>query len=73
MVYAPLNFMHGRLCNSLIRADFISVLPNDIEQLAIKRYAIYSRSSVEKDSRNPFDSASAQFMVCAEFIGFQRQ
>lgn len=41
------------------------------EKPAIKRCAIYSRSSVEKDSRDPFDSVSAQFMTCAEFIGSQ--
>lgn len=41
------------------------------ESLPIKRCAIYSRSSVEKDSRDPFDSVSAQFMACAEFIGSQ--
>ena len=46
------------------------------EQPAIKRCAIYSRSSVEKgslnnDRRDPFDSVSAQFMACAEFIGSQ--
>lgn len=40
-------------------------------QLQIKRCAIYSRSSVEKDNRDPFDSVSAQFMACAEFIGSQ--
>ncbi len=41
------------------------------EQPAIKRCAIYSRSSVEKNSNDPFDSVSAQFMACAEFIGSQ--
>lgn len=41
------------------------------EQPTIKRCAIYSRSSVEKDNRDPFDSVSAQFMACAEFIGSQ--
>lgn len=41
------------------------------EQPAIKRCAIYSRSSVEKDNRDPFDSVSAQFMACAGFIGSQ--
>ncbi len=41
------------------------------EQTTIKRCAIYSRSSVEKDNRYPFDSVSAQFMACAEFIGSQ--
>ena len=35
----------------------------------IKRCVIYSRSSIEKDIRDPFDSVSAQFMACAEFIG----
>lgn len=43
-------------------------MPN---QPTIKRCAIYSRSSVEKDNRDPFDSVSAQFMACAEFIGSQ--
>ncbi|WP_230208769.1 recombinase family protein [Solemya velum gill symbiont] len=41
------------------------------ESLPIKRCAIYSRSSVEKDSRDPFDSVSAQFMACADFVGSQ--
>ena len=41
------------------------------EQPAIKRCAIYSRSSVEKNSHDPFDSVSALFMACAEFIGSQ--
>lgn len=41
------------------------------ESLSIKHCAIYSRSSVEKDSRDPFDSVGAQFMACAEFIGSQ--
>jgi len=41
------------------------------EQPPNKRCAIYSRSSVEKDKRDPFDSVSARFMVCAEFIGSQ--
>ncbi|MCP3908137.1 MAG: recombinase family protein [Oceanicoccus sp.] len=41
------------------------------EQTPIKRCAIYSRSSVEKDNRDSFDSVSAQFMACAEFIGSQ--
>lgn len=41
------------------------------EQPPIKRCAIYSRSSVEKDNRDPFDSVNAQFMACAEFIGSQ--
>lgn len=41
------------------------------DQLPVKRCAIYSRSSVEKDNRDPFDSVSAQFMACAEFIGSQ--
>lgn len=40
-------------------------------QPPIKRCAIYSRSSVEKDNRAPFDSISAKFMACAEFIGSQ--
>jgi DNA invertase Pin-like site-specific DNA recombinase len=40
-------------------------------QLQVKRCAIYSPSSVEKDNRDPFDSVSAQFMACAEFIGSQ--
>ncbi len=43
----------------------------DIQQPSIKRCAIYSRSSVEKNNRDPFDSVSAQFMACAEFIGSQ--
>ena len=43
----------------------------DIQQPSIKRCAIYSRSSVEKDNRDPFDSVSAQFMACADFIGSQ--
>lgn len=42
-----------------------------LDQPPIKRCAIYSRSSVEKDNRDPFDSVSAQFMACAEFIGSQ--
>jgi len=37
----------------------------------LKRCAIYSRSSVEKNNREPFDSVSAQFMACAEFIASQ--
>lgn len=41
------------------------------EQPPIKRCTTYSRSSVEKDNRDPFDSFSAQFMACAEFIGSQ--
>ncbi len=46
------------------------------EQQTLKRCAIYSRSSVEKGSyskgrRDQFDSVSAQFMACAEFIGSQ--
>lgn len=46
------------------------------EQDTLKRCAIYSRSSVEKGSyskgsRDQFDSVSAQFMACAEFIGSQ--
>ena len=41
------------------------------EQSTIKRCAIYSRSSVEKDNRDHFDTISAQFMACAEFIGSQ--
>ena len=41
------------------------------EQPVIKRCVIYSLSSVEKDRRDPFDSVSAQFMDCAEFIGSQ--
>lgn len=46
------------------------------EQEMLKRCAIYSRSSVEKgpyskDRRDQFDSVSAQFMACAEFIGSQ--
>ena len=46
------------------------------EQETLKRCAIYSRSSVEKgsyskDRRDQFDSVSAQFMACAEFIGSQ--
>ncbi|WP_426414763.1 hypothetical protein [Aestuariirhabdus sp. LZHN29] len=41
------------------------------KQSTIKRCAIYSRSSVGKDDRDPFDSVSAQFMACAEFIGSQ--
>ena len=41
------------------------------EKSTIKRFAIYSRSSVEKDSRDAFDAVSAQFMACAEFIGPQ--
>jgi hypothetical protein len=41
------------------------------EPLPIKRCAIYSRSSVKKGNRDPFDSVSAQFMACAEFIGSQ--
>jgi len=46
------------------------------EQEALKRCAIYSRSSVEKGSyskgrRDQFDSVSSQFMACAEFIGSQ--
>ena len=47
------------------------MVPKDNEQSSIKRCAIYSRSSVEKNSRDPFDSVSAQFMACAEFIGSQ--
>ncbi|MCK5893995.1 MAG: hypothetical protein KAG53_06195 [Endozoicomonadaceae bacterium] len=46
-------------------------MPKHIEQSAIKRCAIYSRSSVGKDNRDPFDFVSAQFMACAEFIGSQ--
>lgn len=42
-----------------------------LDQPSVKRCAIYSRSSVEKDNRDPFDSVSAQFMACAEFIGSQ--
>jgi len=42
-----------------------------LNQPPIKRCAIYSRSSVEKDNRDPFDSVNAQFMACAEFIGSQ--
>jgi site-specific DNA recombinase len=41
------------------------------ESLPFKRCAIYSRSSVEKDNRDPFDSVRAQFTACAEFIGPQ--
>ncbi len=41
------------------------------EQPPIQRCTIYSRSSVEKDNRDPFDSVNAQFMACAEFIGSQ--
>lgn len=41
------------------------------EQQTLKRCAIYSRSSVEKDNRDQFDSVSAQFMACAEYIGSQ--
>ena len=41
------------------------------EPLPIKRGDIYSRSSIEKDKRDPFDSVSALFMACAEFIGSQ--
>jgi DNA invertase Pin-like site-specific DNA recombinase len=48
----------------------VSVIKGD-EGPNLKRCAIYSRSSVEKDNRAPFDSASAQFMACAEFIGSQ--
>ena len=39
------------------------------EQQTLKRCAIYSRSSVEKNNRDLFDSVSAQFMACADFIG----
>lgn len=41
------------------------------DQPPIKRCAIYSRSFVEKDNRDPFDSVNAQFLACAEFIGSQ--
>jgi len=41
------------------------------EQQTLKRCAIYSRSSVEKNNRDLFDSVSAQFMACADFIGSQ--
>jgi hypothetical protein len=44
---------------------------DDSSQPQVKRCAIYSRSSVEKDNRDPFDSVSSQFMACAEFIGSQ--
>ncbi len=40
-------------------------------KILIKRCAIYSRSSAEKDNLDPFDSVSVQFMECAEFIGSQ--
>ena len=40
-------------------------------QLQTKRCAIYSRSSVEKNDQDPFDSVNAQFMACAEYIGSQ--
>lgn len=48
-----------------------STTSSETTEPSIKRCAIYSRSSVEKDSRDPFDSVSAQFMACAEFIGSQ--
>lgn len=44
---------------------------NETRPPTTKRCAIYSRSSVEKNNRDPFDSVSAQFMACAEFIGSQ--
>ncbi len=34
---------------------------DDFSQLQIKRCAIYSRSSVEKDNRDPFDSVCAVY------------
>jgi len=37
----------------------------------LKRCAIYSRSSEEKDYRDPFDSVRAQFMACDGFIDSQ--
>ena len=40
-------------------------------QFQTKRCAIYSRSSVEKNDQDPFDSVNAQFMACAEYIGSQ--
>lgn len=48
-----------------------STTANETTEPSIKRCAIYSRSSVVKDSLDPFDSVSAQFMACAEFIGSQ--
>lgn len=48
-----------------------STTANETTEPSIKRCAIYSRSSVEKDNRDPFDSVSAQFMACADFIGSQ--
>lgn len=44
---------------------------NETRPPTTKRCAIYSRSSVERDNRDHFDSVSAQFMACAEFIGSQ--